>query len=206
MESEITNAETGLEVPLSEPHFDDEATMLSARRVVPLDDVAAYRSQTRSRFGRGWIYATTVAGALLLGAFVGAAYYSYVNRESAQQFVDLENVNGGVEGISTVPAVDNQASTSANASEFDNAMPADSNAAVTKNEEQPPAQQPGVSDESSRSVARRVDVLTFPSSREERLASRRQARERKKQLERESRKSRDDLTRIREIFEGPQKP
>jgi len=206
MESEITNAETGLEVPLSEPRFDDEATMLSARRVVPLDEVAAYRSQTTSRFGRGWIYATTVAAALLLGAFVGAAYYSYVNRESAQQFVDLENVNGGVEGISTVPAVDNQASTSANASEFDSAMPADSNAAVTKNEEQPPAQQPGVSDESRRPVARRVDVLTFPSSREERIAARRQARARKKELERESRRSRDDLTHIREIFEGPQKP
>ena len=39
MESELTNAETGLELPLAEPHFDDEATVLSARRVVPLDEV-----------------------------------------------------------------------------------------------------------------------------------------------------------------------
>jgi hypothetical protein len=205
MESEITNAETGLELPLAEPHFDDEATLLSARRVVPLDEVSSDGMHTTWHFGRGWIFAATIAGALLLGAFVGAAYYSYVNRESAQQFVDLESVAAGVEGIATAPAVDNEPSASANASEFGNATPADSTAA-TRAEEQTAEPQPAVSVESSKPVARRVDVLTFPSSREERKAARRQAKERKRELERESRKSRNDLTRIREIFEGPQKP
>jgi hypothetical protein len=206
MESEITNPETGLELPLAEPHFDDEATLLSARRVVPLDEVSSEGLHTAGHFGRSWIFAATIAGALLLGAFVGAAYYSYVNRESAQQFVDPESVVAGVEGIATAPALDNESSAAANASEFGNATPADSTASVTVPHEQTSEPQSAVSVESGKPVARRVDVLTFPSSREERAAARRQAKERKRELERESRKSRNDLTRIREIFEGPQKP
>jgi hypothetical protein len=58
-----------------------------------------------------------------------------------------------------------------------------------------------------------VDVLTSPSSDNEMLAreerrARKEARKRIRELERESRnpKSRNDLTRIRDIFEGPQKP
>ena len=204
MESEIANAETGPELPLAEPHFDDEATLLSARRVVPLDEVSSDELDTTWHFGRGWIFAATIAGALLLGAFVGAAYYSYVNRESAQQFVDPESVAAGVEGIATAPTLDNDSSASANAPELGNATPEDSTASVTGPQEQ--ASEPQRAGGSSKLVARRVDVLTFPSSREERKAARRQARERKRELERESRKSRNDLTRIREIFEGPQKP
>jgi len=200
MESEITNAITGLELPLDEPHFDDEATVLSARRVVPLDEVSSERLHRTWHFGRGWMFAATVAGALLLGTFVGAAYYAYVNRESAQQFVDLESVDAGVEGIATDHALDTHSSASANA--FDNATPADSIPA----EEQSSETQRSVSDESNGPAARRVDVLTFPSTGEERKAARRQAKERKKEMERESQKSRNDLTRIREIFEGPQKP
>jgi hypothetical protein len=204
MESEITNAETGLELPLAEPHFDDEATLLSARRVVPLDEVSSNGMQA-PRFGRGWIFAATVAGALLLGAFVGTAYYAYVNRESAQQFVDPASVAAGVEGIATAPVLVNESPAAANASEFGKATPADSTA-MTANEEQASGPQSVASNEIRKPVARRVDVLTFPSTREERKAARRQARERKRELERESRKSRNDLTRIREIFEGPQKP
>jgi hypothetical protein len=206
MESEITNAETGLELPLAEPHFDDEATLLSARRVVPLDEVSSDGLHTTWHFGRGWIFAATIAGALLLGTFVGAAYYSYVNRESAQQFVDLESVAAGVEGITTAPALDNESSAAANASESGKATPSDSTASVTGPQEQTSEPQRADSDENGRPVARRVDVLTFPSSRDERKAARRQAKERKRELERESRRSRNDLTRIREIFEGPQKP
>jgi len=101
MESEITTAETGLELPLPEPHFDDEATLLSARRVVPLDEVEPYEAQTHSRFARWWVLAATIAGAMLLGVVVGAAYYSHASRESAQVSVDTESIAAGVAGIST---------------------------------------------------------------------------------------------------------
>ena len=57
-----------------------------------------------------------------------------------------------------------------------------------------------------------MEVITFPSDRdeeqirEERKAARKEEKRRRRELERENRRSRSDLTRIREIFEGPQKP
>lgn len=193
MEEEIASAETSSE--LTEPHFDDEATLLSARRVVPLDKVPSYGSQTTSRFARRWMFAATVVGALLLGAVASAAYYSHLNRTSAQSFVNTESIAGGIEGIPT-----EQRPASTNVPEVNNTTSPDSNPEVTVNEGKKP-------------TARRVDVLTSPSAldemqaREERQA-RKEARKRIRELERESRdrKSRNDLTRIREIFEGPQKP
>jgi hypothetical protein len=196
MESEITNAETSPELPLAEPHFDDEATVLSARRVVPLDEVPPYGSPKTSRLARRWMFAAIVLGSLLLGVVGSAAYYSYLNRRPAQPFVDTEAVAAGVDGMSTEPAPNNDAS-----------------AKVIENENPTSLAQPADSaGETRRPIARRVAVLTFPSNsdeqqaRDERKAARKEAKERKRQLERESRRSRDDLTRIREIFEGPQKP
>ncbi len=209
MEEEIANAETSSELPLAEPHFDDEVTLLSARRVVPLDELPAYGSQTASYFARGWMFAATVVGALLLGAVASAAYYSYLNRTSAQSFVNTENIAGGVEGITT-----EQRPASTNVPEVNNTTSPDSNPEVTLNEGPASAPSPSVSaNESKKPTARRVDVLTSPSTpdeaqaREERKA-RREVKKRIRELERESRnpKSRNDLTRIREIFEGPQKP
>ena len=207
MEEEIANAETSSE--LTEPHFDDEATLLSARRVVPLDEVPPYGSQARSRFARGWMFAATVVGALLLGAVASAAYYSYLNRTSAQSFVDTENIAAGIEGMST-----EQRPASTNVSDVNNTTSPNSNPEVTLNEGSAVAPSPAASaNESNKPTARRVDVLTSPSTpdemqaREERQA-RKEAKKRIRELERESRdrKSRNDLTRIREIFEGPQKP
>lgn len=198
MESEITTAETGLESPLAEPHFDDEATLLSARPVVPLDEVESYEKQTPSRFARAWIFASIVVGAMLLGVVVGAAYYSYASRESARASLDSESITAGVEGMSTESP---STAPDVNHTSADLSTPA-------------AAPQPEVSANDSRKpTARRVDVLTFRSTSEEMQAReerkiRREARKRIRELERESRdpKSRNDLTRIREIFEGPQRP
>jgi hypothetical protein len=208
MEEEIANAETSTELPLAEPHFDDEATLLSARRVVPLDEVPPYGSQARSRFARWWMFAATVVGALLLGAVASASYYSYLNRTSAQSFVDPENIAGGIEGITT-----EQHPASTDVPEVNNTTSPDSNPEVTANEGPAPAPPATSANEGKKPTARRVDVLTSPSAaaemqaREERQA-RKEARKRIRELERESRdrKSRNDLTRIQEIFEGPQKP
>lgn len=207
MKAEITNAENSSELPLAEPHFDDEATVLSARRVVPLDEVPSYESQTKFRFARGWMFATIVLGSLLLGVVAGAAYYSYLNRGSAPSVADMDNIAAGVAGTSTEPSPNNDV----RAREVNNTI-SDSNAEVTDKEGAASAPPAVSSNESKKSVARRVDVLTSPSNGDERLtheerkAARREARERKRELERQSRRSRDDLTRIREIFEGPQRP
>ena len=212
MESEITTAETGLKLPLPEPHFDDEATLLSARRVVPLDEVEPYEAQTHSRFARGWVLAATVAGAMLLGVVVGAAYYSYASHESARASVNTESIAAGVDGISTESPV--TSGVFGAAPEVNRTSAADPNADLSARQAPASAPQPEVSaNESRKPTARRVDVLTFPSTSEEMQAReerkiRREAKKRIRELERESRdfRSRNDLTRIREIFEGPQRP
>jgi hypothetical protein len=211
MESELTTAETGLELPLSEPHFDDEATMLSARPVVPLDEVEPYEAQTRSRLPRWWVLAATIAGAMLLGVVVGAGYYSFASRESAHALIDTESIAAGVDGMSTAAPVTTGNSEAAPVVNHTSA--AEPNTELGTRQAPAAAPQPEVSaNESRKPTARRVDVLTSRSSpdemqtREERKL-RREAEKRIRELERESRnpKSRD-LTRIREIFEGPQRP
>src|SRR6476646_3264120 len=108
MGSELTTAESGLELPLDEPHFDDEATVLSARPVVPLDEVPlvepdSYEKHTASRFATGWVFAATVAGAMLLGAAVALAYFSYANRQSVQPSVSDDGIVAGVEALAVEP-------------------------------------------------------------------------------------------------------
>jgi hypothetical protein len=214
MEAEIPNGETTSELPLAEPHFDDEATVLSARRVVPLDKVPSYGSAMASRLARRWMFAAIVLGSLLLGVVGGAGYYSYLNRRTAQPLVDMEDIAAGVDAMSIEPAQNNDARMAANAPEAGNTTAADSNSEVTVKEGPPAAPPPSVSaTEAKKPSARRVDVLASPSSDNEMLAreerrARKEARKRIRELERESRnpKSRNDLTRIRDIFEGPQKP
>src|SRR5688572_17562864 len=53
----------GFDPDLSLPHFDEDATLLSARPVVPLQQV---KSETRSR--RHMIFGLTILAAILLGA------------------------------------------------------------------------------------------------------------------------------------------
>jgi hypothetical protein len=198
MESEISTAETGLELPLAEPHFDDEATVLSARPVVPLDEVEPFAERKPARLTRGWVFAATVVGAMLLGVVVGVGYYSYTNHQQSQPPVGDEGIVAGVEGMATQTADKSGAVVSAP----EVSATSEPEAAFTK----PPAlSQPVISaGENRKPAARRVDVITWPSSREERKAARRLAKQQRKQMEREGRDR--NLTRIREIFEGPQRP
>jgi hypothetical protein len=202
MGSELTTAETGLDLPLDEPHFDDEATVLSARPVVPLDEVPvdegeSYEKPTPSRFARGWVFAATVAGAMLLGAVIAIGYFSYANRQPVQPAVSDDGIVAGVEGTIEPTGNSDTAVTAA-----ETRSPNTDTAVGVK--EAPVVSQPEVSSRETRKpVARRVAVLNFPSSHEERKEARRLAKQQRKE-ERESRNR--NLTRIREIFEGPQRP
>src|SRR6476659_1268344 len=167
MGSELTTAETGLDLRLDEPHFDDEATVLSARPVVPLAEVPvdaeSYEQQAPSRFARGWVFAATIAGAMLLGAVVAIAYFSYANPQPVQPAVSDDGIVAGVEGLAIEPTGNSEASVTAAETRSPNA---DTAVGVR---EAPAVSQPEVSSRETRKhVARRVDVLTFPSSHEER--------------------------------------
>lgn len=207
METQITDGETRPE--LAEPHFDDEATVLSARQVVPLDEVPSFESPKTRGLARRWMFAAIVLGSLLLGVVGGAGYYSYLNRKPVQVLVNPDELDAGIEGISTEPTGVANVRAEMPAPAPTDVAPAELSDKEISESLKEPADYP---DQTKRPAARRVEVITFPSDRdeeqirEERKAARKEEKRRRRELERENRRSRSDLTRIREIFEGPQKP
>ncbi|HKP45274.1 MAG TPA: hypothetical protein VJT50_01630 [Pyrinomonadaceae bacterium] len=177
------------QVSLDEPHFVDEATVLSARPVVPLDEVP-----DKSRLSRGWLLAGTIVGAMLLGGLGSALYVSLFSTPPPQTVFDSDAVVATASGEVSMPR------------DLAPIQP-DLNTRPTVDlpDEDTPVQ-PAKASESApggrRPVARRVDVLTEPLSREERKAARRLAKEQRREQSRRAR----DLTRITEIFEGTQRP
>lgn len=200
MELENTNGATQTDAPeliLSEPHFDDEATVLSARPVVPLSEVG----QSSWRRSRGWTLALTIVAATVLGALGSALYLSQVNRESSDALLESEALTAGAAGESTETAnTDQIPALGAN----EKAAPVEQ-PEIVGSEPAPTTSSTETDNAGRRPVARRIDVLTHSTSREERKAARRLAKEQQREQERENRRARD-LTRIREIFEGPQRP
>ncbi len=79
--------------PLSLPHFDEEATLLSARPVVPLHEV---RAETRSK--RRLIFASTIVAAAMVGA-IGASLLFIPDKQTA-------SVAEGEQGRSVNPGSD----------------------------------------------------------------------------------------------------
>ena len=217
MDQETKNGDAGPELALSEPHFDDESTVLSARQVVPLDEVPAYESPKTARSTRRWMFAAIVLGSLLVGVVGGAGYYSYLNRRPAPVLFNTDQLAAGVEGIAIEPADIADVPTGMPVPAPSDNAPAELNDKEISESLKEPADYPM---QTRRASARRIGVITSSSDRdeedireereeqirEERKAARREAKQRRRQLERESRRSRNDLTRIREIFEGPQKP
>jgi hypothetical protein len=206
---------------LSEPHFDDEATLLSARQVVLLNEIkAAERSSSRLTLG------LTLVVAVLVGAFGATLIYrqqmqapATANIETAPASVDTAApaagettpaIATGMEpggGTTDAPA----ASASAKASAVSEASGRESRESVAR---------------SRKSAASVSQTAVYPneiapeeinSPEEEqaaRRAERREARRQWREAQREAwgdvRRRRvrrnDDLLRIRDIFEGPQRP
>ncbi len=204
--SNITDQQSfGADLPLPEPHFDEEATVLSARPVVPLDRVAS-----KARFSRPWVLGLALTGALLLGVSATAIYYSRLDRNDSIPTTTTEAVDSGVQARTTeIDHARDSRPPAARAS-------ADSGSSSKVRDEAPLTVEPAETstDSPRKPVARRVAVLTFEprggdkASREERKAARKEERERKREVKRENQenKSSRDLLRIREIFEGPHKP
>lgn len=195
--------------PLAEPHFDEEVTLLSARPVVPIERF------TRKRVSRRpWVFGFALAGALLLGASATALYYSQFRATGSQAVPNIEKVSSGAQGAVTEavaheePPID---ATEPTASTGSSSVDSDTPARVK-------AQAPSVSwttrplNSSKKSARLRATVVVDQSSEptyetHERRGSKREAKERKR-ANREGRdgKASDELLRIREIFEGPQRP
>lgn len=212
MEQEYTatNQSAAFDQALSLPHFDEEATLFSARPVVPLHEVKA---ETRSK--RRMIFGLTIAAAVLGGAIGAMLLLMQSGQDSSgeaeaqlSQPVDSSSgASGGsepnpVESKAQLPTVTEDKPTTkegqrSRASVVDSRQPATISRSSAK-----PAK-------ASKTVEER-DENREADKWELRRAERREARRSNREARRERRSRReqtgDDLLRIREIFEGSPRP
>ena len=204
MAAQSTNEEYLIDAaPLTEPHFDEEATLLSARPVVPLQEVKA-----EENFRKGLLFGLAMAGSLMLGA-LGA---SFIYRQRGE--VATTAISTAVPGAAGV-VIEGPSDTTANAE-------AAGGAAAEKMAE---ADLSTVDKKSAAAVPTgatsntvETKAVESPSSeseepeltRAERIAERRLRRRAERQTQREyegrPRRNSDGALRIREIFEGPGRP
>jgi cytoskeletal protein RodZ len=209
---------TRTEVRLDEPHFDEEATLLSAQPVVPLVEVKA-ETLSKARL----TLALAIGGGLLIGLLAATLIYRYVGANEPQ--------------VVETTAVTEQANTDQQQnSAGGHTASADETAVITTEEEKSPTVTPqetepapaqpataAVEPEPARRNApgsRPVIVRDSPEiaddedvDREIRRAERQEERRERRRAAREARKeprvrtqTTDDLLRIREIFEGTPRP
>jgi len=216
MESNIADQQTwSRAAPPAEPHFDDEVTLLSARPVVPIERFTRTPVSTRP-----WVFGFALAGAVLLGVSATALYYSQFQMTRSQAVSDIEKVSSGAQGAATevvgrdeppINATDTTGSTGSGSSSVDS----DTSASVK-------VQAPSVASAtrqlnssntaSKKSSHLRATVVIDQSSEPEyEIHERRGAKREAKERKRPNRGGRDDkafdqLLRIRDIFEGPQRP
>jgi hypothetical protein len=212
MQSNITNEQFSSYASLSEPHFDDEATVLSARPVVPIEELT-----TKAGFSRPWVFGFAVAGALLLGVVATAFYYSRFSKIEGAHVANLANVSSGVQGVPSRPTNLNEVPEVSGTIESDDSFTDSNKSAKAKtqaaarplvtrplNSSKARVKEPAPRRE-TRVVDQRVDYEN--ETREQRRAARRDAKERKREnRERRARRPSDEVLRIREIFEGPARP
>lgn len=202
----ITTGEQNLDSVLTEPHFDEEATVLSARPVVPLNQI-----KTREK-SRKWLM---LGAAMLFSLLVGVLGASLIYKQRTQQPAVVESDMPAVEG--TAKALDEPTApaekplTVAGSGE----VPEHKTSTITKAEPAPgirkslppiPARvaAPTRTDERVTMAADRDDEREL--RRSERIEERRLRRRADWEEMREARRRRnssDDLLRIRDIFEGP---
>ena len=226
MNSTIDDRMAG-EQNLDEPHFDEEATILAARPVVPLDEVKAER-----RSKAGIAVALAIGGGLLMGLLAATLIYRYLGASQVprgetttvaeqpaspageQTSNQLPSPAGGAVGVddSAATSVEDEKPAETNM-ETSGLKPADEESRPVRTQDRAPEvapRRPVVVRESRPPVDEEGDeeaerAIRQADRQEERRERRRAIREVRRQ-ERQSNQRADDLTRIREIFEGAPKP
>lgn len=208
MIAEYTNSKV-LAEPFGEPHFDEEATLLSARPVVPLTEVKS--KEHRQRFA---LLAVTLTLAVLVGA-LGATWF-YSNRDETRiktaTLIDAEvgiaaDVALPQDEIDLIPnAVASEISPEAVA-EFE-AQPAENSAKTGRKTPTKPSREREVkrTEQGASQAVVTPEPTPIPvAPNEARWEERRERREARRQR-RAARQSGRDLFRIHEIFEGSPRP
>lgn len=188
-------------MPLAEPHFEEEATLLSARPVVPLEEIKA-----EARSGKRLVFVVVIALSLVVGALGGTLIYKH--RVQGQSTAVTSTAIPGAAGIAfdePAPAIVEGIEGAAA-----EALPQAGTASVRRKPVPrvgPRAELPRVTSERNNIFPQPVDEREL--SRAERIDARRLRRRSEREAWRDAngrRRKSDDLLRIREIFEGPSKP
>lgn len=216
MESNITDQQYfGTDLHLSEPHFDEEATLLSARRVVPLGNV---RAKTRS--GRRLGFALAMVFAVMAGAFAATLIYRQRGQKQATAVVETgatvpaESVPEG-QALPGAGGAMSDTNASSGAESVGDVAARQTHPSVGTTETRrsaPPSSRSVKAGRAEETVQNAVEYQ--PDEKELRRAERIEARHLRRNAEREARKearghkrqSSDELLRIREIFEGSPRP
>jgi hypothetical protein len=184
---------------LTEPHFDEEATLLSARPVVPLEEIKAGQ-----RLGRRLIFGIAIIASLILGAL--GAKFIYRSGEQVSVVVS-EAARGGAASIDEPVQAPSIVEGAAGATT--EGLPNAPTAAVKAATWTPVKHEP-VRKEVKRRKATPQSSDEKEIRQEERFADRRFEQERERDQRRDARgrqrRSADGLSRIREIFDGPTRP
>ena len=207
-----TTADHGLD--LNEPHFDEEATVLSAKPVVPLEEI-----KTRETSKKRLVLGAAMLFAVLVGAVGGV--FVYKQRSENETNATALTANPEIEGSAGAlgePATADQSLAEAGSGVLPESEPRQ----VSKSRTQTtvPKSVPAVP--AAEKTNKRVkhgesdDAIIADRDDDERELRRQQrieARQMRRRGEwvdmREGRRRRnnsDDLLRIRDIFEGPRRP
>ena len=200
------NLHSESEPTLTEPHFDEEATVLSAQPVVPLRKIEA-----KERSGKRLALGLTVLFSLIVGALGGALIYKQRGQKHSTAVLDA--AIPGAEGIavtepSTEPEVAEQASKAEPETQPEQLPVITAPAATTKSSAARPQRVEPVK-VGKRAKEEPVEMDDWEQRRAERIEAWRARRKQEREEMKEARRYRnraDDLLRIREIFEGSRRP
>jgi hypothetical protein len=203
MESNIArNKVPGAESP-PEPHFDEEATLLSARPVIPLHEI-----QAEALSGRRLTFGVAIIVSLLVGAF-GATFIYKRGQKEAAAIVETSSAVSEQSGQEGAPMTEGDADAAnsratarpavGNPDEMVASKSRNAGASTPSKKLVPPIPQ----SEESGSVEQ---ALRHTQRVEARRLRRRAAREAKREVRDRKGQSANGLLRIREIFEGSSRP
>ena len=202
METNITNEQyfaTGSS--LTEPHFVEEATVLSARPVVPLEEI-----QSEERSKKRLLFGIAMACSLALGALSAMLLYKNSGQETSTAMTLAAPGAAGITVDQPVATITEDVAAAATGDAANSEAPTPAPLVVRK-----PS-----SSRNSVVVEKKPKKPVLPQLEEsernwdERFYERRRRRISEREAMRESRRrqrrSADDLLRIRDIFEGPPRP
>jgi len=194
-----TTSQTDLEIPLSEPHFDEEATLLSAQPVVPLEEIVA-----EERSGKRLMFGVAMVFSLIVGALGGTLIYKQRGHKQSTAIVDtaVPGADGIAvdESVPVSPVAEQASAAGSGVLPESSAVPAETKTVPSRS----------LRTESSTVGTKGRKLASMEDERELRRAERIEARRLRRKSEREEarryRERTDDVLRIREIFEGSRRP